>query len=133
MPNILIIDQDAHIRRLVRRVLESAGYRVAEASTLMEVLEQLMECLPDVILLDCLLGGYGLGLDLLREIRKTPRTREIPVVVTTGLPHPDVEIYLRNCGATAYLLKPFSPRDLLRALEVAVKAPRPELEHAAAS
>jgi CheY-like chemotaxis protein len=127
MASVLIIDQDAHIRRLIRQVLEHAGYDVTEAETFSDVTAQLVRNAPDVIILDCLLGGPGLGLNLLREIRATPRTREVPVVVTTGIPEPNIDLRLRNCGATAFLLKPFRPRDLVQAVALALElgAPHP--------
>ena len=119
MASVLVVDLDAHVRRLIRQVLERAGSEVNEADNLKDVTAQLAMGVPDIILLDCLLGGPGLGLDLLREIRATPRTREVPVVVTTGIPEPNIDLRLRNCGASAFLLKPFSPRDLLQAVALA--------------
>ena len=119
MASVLVVDQDTHVRRLIRQVLERAGYEVNEADNGKEVTVQLGMKTPDIILLDCLLGGPGLGLDLLREIRATPRTRDVPVVVTSGIPEPNIDLRLRNCGAAAFLLKPFSPRDLLQALALA--------------
>jgi CheY-like chemotaxis protein len=51
----------------------------------------------------------------------------VPVVVTTGIPEPNIDLRLRNCGASAFLLKPFSPRDLLQAVALAqeIGAPHP--------
>jgi CheY-like chemotaxis protein len=127
MASVLIVDQDAHIRRLIRQVLERVGYAVTEAESGAEVTTQLEMNTPDVIVLDCLLGGPGLGLDLLREIRATSRTQGVPVVVTTGIPEPHIDLRLRNCGASAFLLKPFSPRDLVQAVALALGlgVPRP--------
>lgn len=127
MPIALVIDQDAHLRRLVTEVLQRAGYEVRQAGAAQEAAAQLGLHTPDVIVLDCLLGGPGLGLDLLREIRATPRTRDVPVLVTTGIPEPDIDLRLRNCGASTFLLKPFSPRELVQAVALAQKlrAPQP--------
>jgi CheY-like chemotaxis protein len=127
MASVLIIDQDQHIRRLIRQVLEHAGYEVTEAETVSDVATQLVMKTPEVMVLDCLLGGPGLGLDLLREIRATPRTQDVPVVVTTGIPDPNIDLRLRNSGASAFLLKPFSPRDLVQAVALALElgAPHP--------
>ena len=135
MPNALIIDPDEHIRRLIKQVLERAGYAAADAATIRDVMDQIVAQTPDVIVLDCLLGGPGLGLDLLREIRATPRTREVPVVVTTGIPEPNIDLRLRNCGASAFLLKPFSPRDLVKAVALALEigAPQPAPAHTLAT
>ena len=135
MPMALIVDQDAHLRRLIKEVLQRAGYEVGEAGTAQEVAAHLGQQTPDVIVLDCLLGGPGLGLDLLREIRATPSTRDVPVLVTTGIPEPNIDLRLRNCGASAFLLKPFSPRELVQAVALAQKlgAPQPSPKHAMAS
>ena len=128
MASVLIIDQDAHVRGLIRQVLERAGHAVTEAQDASDVTNQLAMNTPDIIVLDCLLGGPGLGLDLLRELRATPRTQEVPVVVTTGIPEPTIDLRLRNCGASAFLLKPFSPRDLVQAVALALElgAPQPK-------
>jgi two-component system, OmpR family, phosphate regulon response regulator PhoB len=125
MPTILTIEPNDHVRHLIREVLQRAGYRVVEAATIREVAEQLVMEEPGAIILDCLLGGAGLGLDLLSEIRAMPRTRDIPVVVTTGVPEPDIDARLHHCGASAFLLKPFGPRDLVQAVALAL-ALRPQ-------
>ncbi len=119
MPSVVIADQSEFIRSVVRQVLEHAGFAVAEAASYSEFCEQLLHSTPDVVLLDCLFGGHGGGLGLLRELRATPRTQHIPVVITTTMPDPAMDSRLRNCGATAYLLKPYSPRDLLQAVVIA--------------
>jgi two-component system phosphate regulon response regulator PhoB len=135
MPTVLIVDQDAHVRRLMKEVLERAGYQVSEAGNAQEAAEQLFLETPEAIVLDCLLGGPGLGLDLLRELRAAPLTAEIPVLVTTGIPEPNIDFRMRNCGASAFLLKPFSPRELLQAVALALEvgAPQPASQHRYAS
>ena len=120
MPTILTIEQNANVRHLIHEVLQRAGYRVVEAATIQEVTEQLVLEEPAVIILYCLLGGPGLGLDLLREIRAMPRNRDIPVLITTGVPEPDIDLRLNHCGASAFLLKPFGPRDLVQAVALAL-------------
>jgi CheY-like chemotaxis protein len=126
MLTVLTIDQNDNVRHLIREVLQRSGYRVMEAASGRQVVEQLVLELPDVIILDCLLGGQGLGLDLLRDLRTTPRTRDIPVVVTTGVPEPDIDVRLHHCGASTFLLKPFGPRDLVQAVALALAlAPEP--------
>jgi two-component system, OmpR family, phosphate regulon response regulator PhoB len=120
MATILTVEPNDHVRHLIREVLQRAGHHVVEADTIREILEQLVLEEPAVIILDCLLAGPGLGLDLLREIRATPRTRNIPVVITTGVPDPEIDARLHNCGASAFLLKPFGPRDLVQAVALAL-------------
>jgi CheY-like chemotaxis protein len=126
MPTILTIEPNDNVRHLIHEVLQRVGYRVVEAASIREVTELLVLEEPAVIILDCLLGGPGYGLDLLREIRAMPHTRDIPVVITTGVPEPEIDARLHNCGASAFLLKPFGPRDLVQAvaLTLALK-PKP--------
>jgi CheY-like chemotaxis protein len=133
MPTALTIDQNDNVRHLIREVLEHAGYRVIEAANARQVTEQLALEPPDVIILDCLLGGQGLGLDLLRQLHETARTSPIPVVLMTGVPEPDIDFRLRGCGASAYLLKPFGPRDLVQAVALALAlAPEPAVAEVSA-
>lgn len=120
MSTILTIEPNDSVRHLIHEVLQRAGYRVVEANTIQEVTERLVLEEPAAIILDCLLGGPGLGLDLLSEIRAMPRNRDIPVLITTGVPEPDIDARLSHCGASAFLLKPFEPRDLLHAVAVAL-------------
>ena len=120
MPTVLAIEQNDNVRHLIHEVLQRAGYRVVEATTIQEVTEKLVMEEPAVIILDCLLGGPGLGLDLLREIRAMPRNRDIPVLITTGVPEPEIDVRLNHCGASAFLLKPFGPRDLVQAVALAL-------------
>ena len=87
MATILVIEPNDNVRHLIHEVLQRAGYRVVEAVAIREITEQIVLEEPTVIILDCLLGGAGRGLDLLRELRAMPRTRDIPVVVTTGVPN----------------------------------------------
>jgi CheY-like chemotaxis protein len=131
MPTVLTIDPNANIRRLIREVLERAGYRVVEAAGAREVIEQLVLNEPVLIILDCMLDGPGYGLDLLRELRATPRAQHIPVVITSGVPDPDIDLRLRHCGASTFLQKPFGPRDLVQAVAIALSLTAPQPEEAA--
>ena len=123
MPTVLIVDQNANIRRLMRQVLERTGYGVVEATTAAQVYERLAAELPAVIILDCLLAGPGLGIHLLRELHTTPATRGIPVVITTGIAA-GADTRLAKCGASGLLAKPFAPRDLVRAVACALAVTR---------
>ena len=55
------------------------------------------------------------GLNLLAQFGP-----DIPVLITTGVPEPDIDIRLNHCGASAFLLKPFGPRDLVQAVALAL-------------
>ena len=82
-PIILVVDDDALFRAMLRRILESAAYRVVEAADGIEALEQLHPAPPDLILLDVLmprLDGWG----VLRALRDRPTLHAIPVVLVSG-------------------------------------------------
>jgi CheY-like chemotaxis protein len=84
-PTVLVLDDDAHVRRTMRRFLETYGYGAAEASTYDEMLT-LLQSTPAIfaVILDIRLGGERTGLDVLEPIRSRPEFARIPVLVMTG-------------------------------------------------
>ena len=114
---ILIVDDDDSVRTVLRRILEGAGYDVAEASDAFRALDQLDLRPPDATVLDLKMPGMD-GLGLMENLRR--RGLEIPVVVLTG--HGD-EFTSRECldaGAAAFLTKPPDRAELLLAVKGAV-------------
>jgi len=117
---VLILDPEPRMRDLVRTILNKGGYRVLEAEGFVEVMEAIEHETPDLVLVDVTQGSADAGFDLLHEIRLLPRMRSVPVLFTTGIPDQHIEDRLRNCGATAYLMKPFNRQDLLVAVGIAL-------------
>jgi two-component system nitrogen regulation response regulator NtrX len=114
---ILIIDDDAGVRRVLERILEGAGYEVEQASDAFQALDLLDTLQPDAALLDIKMPGMD-GFGLLDNLNK--RGLEIPVVILTG--HGD-HFTAQECldaGAAAYLTKPPDRADLLLAVRGAV-------------
>jgi CheY-like chemotaxis protein len=112
---ILVVDDEDYIRRLVRFVLERAGYKVLLASTAEEGLRLLREFHPDVVTIDLMMPGQS-GLDLLVEKQADPVIRDVPSVVVTAVGiRADLDKSL-ELGATAILNKPFSHRQLIDAI-----------------
>ncbi len=108
---ILVADDEAVLRALIRATLSSAGYDVLEAADGDEALELARSARPDLIVLDVMMPRRS-GLDVLREVRADPELAATPVVMlTTRTRAAD-----RNAGAEAdadrFLTKPFSPREL---------------------
>jgi DNA-binding response OmpR family regulator len=106
------VDDEPHIGLLLRPHFERHGYRVTLARTLAAAREALVSdsALPDGVLLDLHLPD-GSGLDLLRELRGSARTRALPVVVLTAEGEERVLAEAEQLGA-ALLTKPFSPTKL---------------------
>jgi DNA-binding NtrC family response regulator len=114
---VLIIDDDAGVRRVLDRILSGDGYEVEQASDAFQALDMLDSLQPDAALLDIKMPGMD-GFGLLENLRQ--RGLEIPVVILTG--HGD-QFTAQECldaGAAAYLTKPPDRADLLIAVRGAV-------------
>jgi CheY-like chemotaxis protein len=121
-PRILVVDDEMYIRRIVRLVLEKAGYEVLQASTAEEGLRILREVRPDALTVDLIMPGFkgtefG-GLDLLEDKQSDPEIRDIPsIVLTAAGMQADVALERAlSMGATSTLRKPFSQRQLIEAV-----------------
>ena len=103
MKTILLVEDSRFLRLANERALVRAGYRVVTAADGEEALRLARESVPDLILLDMLLPKLG-GPEVLRSLRTTPRTAQVPVVVLSSLPQSN-EARLKKDGATAYIDK----------------------------
>jgi len=114
-PNVLVIDDELQIRRLLRACLEGNGYGVSEAATGQEGITQAAQHPPDVILLDLGLPDME-GLAVLKRLREWSR---VPVVVLSVRDREDDKVAALDHGADDYVTKPFSTAELLARLRVA--------------
>ncbi|MFQ5502024.1 MAG: HD domain-containing phosphohydrolase [Phycisphaerae bacterium] len=106
----LIVDDDAAIRRLCRKLLEREGWRVEEAADGGEAIRRCYDYPPDVIVMDIDMPKMD-GLEATRQLRSTAATEGIPIVILSG--HSDlydVETIL-SAGADAFISKPVRPRE----------------------
>lgn len=117
---VMIVDDDAEMRALLRDALEGEGFRVREHPAGDQLIPLVAEWKPDAVVLDKEMAGSS-GLDLLREIRRRlPRT---PVVLVTAFGGAAVEAEALRLGAAYYMDKPFRVSRLLEVLRsVAGKA-----------
>lgn len=128
---VLVVDDEASNRGLVRKALEPLGYDVAEAADGEEAVQAVAARPPDLVLLDLVmpkLDGYG----VLRAIKTDPRTRLIPVVMLTSHDQLVEKIRAVQIGADDYLFKPFNIAELTARVKslVNLKHFTDELEHA---
>jgi two-component system sensor histidine kinase/response regulator len=117
---VLIIDDAVHIRRLVARMLEQAGFITLEAADGLEGLFLLKEHLPDVVTCDIsmpLMDGY----EFLAAAKESPATRHIPVIVVTAIGQEEEVVKATEMGAEAYLTKPFSSSNLIETIHTQLK------------
>lgn len=117
---VLVVDDEAHIRTVLRRYLENEGFAVAEAADGERALKHLREYATDVVLLDVMMPGTD-GLEVLRRLRTTTdafvilvsaRTEEIDRLLGLGL------------GADDYIAKPFSPREVVARVKAMLRRGR---------
>ena len=106
---ILVVDDDAEVRTLLRRCFELEGYEVAEAKDGAEMRARMQAHSTNLITLDLKLGGED-GLALAREIRATDN---VPIVMITGKDDPIDRIVGLELGADDYIVKPFHLREVL--------------------
>ena len=118
-PRVLVIDDDAAMRTIVRVALSGQSWEVVEAGNTAEGLTRAERELPDVILLDVNFSGEARdGFAVCRELRSMSATKKTPVVLLTAQDDPESRAFASAVGATAYLAKPFAPADLLRMLHL---------------
>jgi DNA-binding response OmpR family regulator len=106
---ILIADDDKAIVDAIAMVLESYNYEVLQVNNGTAVM-QAIKGGPDLILLDIMMGGHD-GRTVCRQIKRQAATRNIPVLMISG--NPDIENAASECGADAYLAKPFGMEELM--------------------
>ncbi len=108
-PHILVVDDDARLRGLLRRYLSDNGFRVSVASDAAEARRRLNGLSYDLMVLDVMMPGES-GLDLARDLRRESR---VPVLLLTAMDAPEDRIAGLESGADDYVVKPFEPRELV--------------------
>lgn len=114
---VLIVDDDAKLRKLLREYLEGYGFRVLTLEDGSFVLETLKNESPDIIILDIMLPGKD-GLEVLKEIRTE---FDVPVIMLTAKGEDTDRIVGLELGADDYLPKPFNPRELLARIKAVLR------------
>jgi DNA-binding response OmpR family regulator len=113
MHKILLVEDHADIRRLIRMTLEFEPVEIREAGDAQAGLAMARDWQPDLVLLDVMMPGHLNGLDLCRALRADPQLQQVPVVMLSACGHASDRQAGMDAGATAYLVKPFSPMQLL--------------------
>jgi two-component system, cell cycle response regulator DivK len=109
---ILIVEDQADNRRILRDLFASAGYELIEAESGEDALAALATSRPDLILMDIQLPVMD-GYEATRRIRSNPELNSIPIIAVTSYALAGDEAKALAVGCTAYITKPFSPRALL--------------------
>src|SRR5512143_348345 len=109
MGNILIVEDDPNIRKLVRVNLAKRGYTVSEAADSHQAMTLFQEMPVDLVLLDLVLPGLS-GVDVCAWIRARS---DVPIIVLSARLEEDLKVAALDAGADDYVTKPFGPEELL--------------------
>ena len=117
-PTILVVDDEPHIRQLLKLRLELDGrYRVIASENSEAAVQLAHTAQPDLMLLDVLMPGLS-GYEVWHRLKAQESTRHIPIIfVTVKNPQRDEELQRLLAQGAGYLTKPFETRDLLRTVE----------------
>jgi two-component system phosphate regulon response regulator PhoB len=111
-PTILVVEDEAPLLTLLRYNLERQGFRVEEAADGQEALLRVAEARPDLVLLDWMLPALS-GLEVCRQIRRRPATRDLPIIMVTARTEDQDSVRALDIGADDYITKPFAMEGLL--------------------
>ena len=123
-PRVLIVEDEAALVTMLRYNLEREGFAVCAASDGEEALMQIAERKPDVVLLDWMLPLVS-GIEVCRQIRRAPASRTLPIVMLTARGEEGDRIRGLNSGADDYVVKPFSPAELIARLRAVMRRAQP--------
>ncbi|HZH46629.1 MAG TPA: phosphate regulon transcriptional regulator PhoB [Roseococcus sp.] len=111
-PSILVVEDEAALLALLRYNLERQGFHVEEATDGQEALTRIAEAKPDLVLLDWMLPSLS-GIEVCRQIRRRPATRDLPVIMVTARTEDGDAVRALDTGADDYITKPFAVEALL--------------------
>jgi two-component system phosphate regulon response regulator PhoB len=123
-PLVLIVEDEAPLVTLLRYNLEKEGFAVCAAGDGEEALLQIAENKPDAVLLDWMLPLVS-GLEVCRQIRRAPASRALPIILLTARGEEADRVRGLDSGADDYIVKPFSPSELVARLRAVIRRAQP--------
>lgn len=109
---VLLIEDDEDAREIAKIILELNGFKVIEALNGMQAINAFYEHIPDIIILDLSIPPKG-GIDLMKQFKKDPRSRETPVLAFTALSSIDEQEALKQEGFDDVIPKPCRPQEIV--------------------
>lgn len=119
MSKVLLVEDNPSQRELINNYLCESGHTVICLTDAKNALNKALEQKPDVIVTDVVMPGLS-GFELCRQLKNNPVTANIPVVICSSKNQEIDRLWGMKQGAAAYLTKPFSREDLIRAVKLAV-------------
>jgi len=126
---ILVIEDEAAIRDMLKFTLSASGYEVLEADNAEDGWKIALEVMPDVILLDWMMPGTP-GTSLAKRLRQNDKTAHLPIIMLTARGEEEDQVKGFESGADDYVVKPFSPRALVARIQAILRRQTNEVEEA---
>ena len=126
LPTVVVVEDDHGIQELLRFTLERGGYQALCADSAEQAELLLRQSLPDVVIIDWMLPGLS-GLALTRKLRNDARTRGLPIIMVTARGEEPDRVAGLEGGADDYIVKPFSPKELIARVQAVLRRRAPEL------
>ncbi len=123
-PMVLVVEDEASLVAMLRYNLEKQGFDVEEAVDGQEAIARIAESPPDIVLLDWMLPVMS-GIEVCRQIRRRPATRDLPVIMVTARSEDQDAVRGLNTGADDYITKPFSMDALLARMRALLRRAGP--------
>ncbi len=121
---ILVVEDEAPIREMLRFALSRAEFRVAEAAGAEEARLRIADERPDLILMDWMMPGTS-GVELTREFKSQATTRDIPIIMVTARAEEEDKVRGLNVGCDDYVSKPFSYPELIARINAVMRRAMP--------
>lgn len=117
---ILIIEDEASIRDMLKYALEIAGFHIIAVATATQGEQVLHDHQPNLILLDWMLPDMS-GIEFIRRIKRVDTAKNIPIIMLTAKAEEENKVKGLDAGADDYVTKPFSPRELLARIKTVLR------------
>lgn len=112
LPTVMVVDDSLTVRKITSRLLARSGYQVITAKDGVDALEQLIDVLPDVMLLDVEMPRMD-GFELTKRLRQDTRTQDLPIIMITSRTADKHRRYAMELGVNEYMGKPYQEDELL--------------------
>lgn len=126
-PLVLIVEDEPAQVEVLRYNLENKGYRTAVAPAGEEALMLAEEEEPDLVILDWMLPDIS-GIEICRQLKSRPSTRAVPIIMLTARGEEEDRVRGLESGADDYVVKPYSPGEMIARVQAVLRRSHPELE-----
>ena len=123
---MLLVEDDAALAELLRYHFGREDFEVAHTPDGEEALLLAREQAPDIVLLDWMVEGLS-GIEVCRRLRRAPETQNVPIIMLTARGEEEDRVRGLETGADDYVVKPFSPRELVARVGAVLRRVRPAL------